>query len=216
MVKLRPSPVLVVCLAASALHWGCGSDPTGPSTATITLTLPSDPTLDGFVTNDGNAVAHAGGPAVGDIDSIKLGLAGRQFFSFEITNVPAGAEIVSATLQLYQASVGGHPFSSLGSLVVDRVDLGAGLDSGDYAGPALQAWIGTMPPEETLGYKSLDVTAAVQAERAAGRPRFQVRLRFSDRDSDLDGEADLVSYADAEQSCCANEQPSQLVVVFRP
>lgn len=215
MIQLRLSPALAACLVAAVLQGGCGSSPSEPS-APITLTLPSEPTLDGFVMNDGEAVAHAGGPAVGDIDFIQLGRAGRQFFSFEITNIPAGAELVSASLQLYQAGVSGDPFASLGSVVVDRIDLGASLDAGDYARPALQAQIGTVSADAALGYKTLDVTAAVEAERASGRPRFQIRLRFSNRDSDLDGEADLVAFSDAEQSCCPDQQPSRLVVTFRP
>ncbi len=208
------SGALVACLACLLSHSGCGSSATDASG--ITLTLPSDPALDGFVTNDGQAIATGAGPAVGDTDAILPGRAGRQFFSFQIAGVPTTAEIVSATLRLYQAGVDGDPFGSLGSLVVDRVDLGDALDASDYDRPALQAEIGLLPTEVTLGYKALDVTAAVQAERASGRTRLQLRLRFSQRDGDHDTQNDLVAFSDAELSCCQVQEPSQLVVVFRP
>src|SRR5262245_37116012 len=94
---------------AIALAAGCSGNPAGPSTK---VTLNSTASLDGWVQSNGVANASSGGPLVGDFESVSPGVGYRQFYSFDISTIPAGAHIVSATLRLYQAIVTGSPYTN--------------------------------------------------------------------------------------------------------
>lgn len=190
----------------------CGSSPTGPSTS---VTLSSAAAFDGWAQSNGVANASAAGPLVGDADQIFAGVGYREFYSFDLSAIPAGATIDSATLKLYQANVKGQPYTVLGNVIVDHVDLGTALDGSDYGAPAIASNIGTLSTSPTIEYKTLDVTSSVQADRTVGRQRSQYRLRFSNKDSNNDGVSDLAQFTDAEDSCCGVNQPPQLIVVYR-
>ena len=190
----------------------CSNNPAGPTT---TVTFNSTASLDGWVQSNGVAVAASGGPLVGDFEDVAPGVGYRQVYSFDISSIPAGAQIVSATLRLYQAQAVGSPFTTLGNVLVDRIDIGAALDGADYASAALTSNIGTLSTSATIEYKMLDVTVAVQADRSASRSKSQFRLRFSTADKNGDGVRDFLSFTDAEDSCCGVSKPPELIVAYK-
>lgn len=190
---------------------GCGSSPT-PSTITIS----SEASLNGSVTSTGR-VEVGMGPYVGDTDRTKINGEGwRQFYSFSLSTVPAGARMTSATLRLYQAFVKGQPYTALGNVIVDHVNLGSTLVASAYDGGTLASNIGTLSTNATLEYKTLDVLSSVQDDLTANRGRSQYRLRFSLRDSNADLVDDFVQFTDAQDSCCRVNRPPQLVIVHTP
>jgi hypothetical protein len=203
---------LVLSTAIVAITVACHSSPAGPSTS---VTFNSTASLDGWVQSDGVAVANQGGPLVGDLDDVAPGVGYRQFYSFDLSTIPAGSHIVSATLRLYQAVASQASYTKLGTLIVDRVDLGAALDSTDYNAVALKANIGTLSTTTTIEYKTLDVTAAVQADVDTSRGKSQFRVRFSLKDSNNDGVRDYVQLTEAEDSCCSVSKPPELVIEYR-
>jgi hypothetical protein len=207
---------LVACLAVLSAHCGSSRSTTAPSAQSQTVTLDSEAALDGWVTAAGEAVAAGGGPFTGDDDPRNNGLGFRQVYSFNLSSVPRGAHITSATLQLYQALVKGQPYSVLGNVVVDHVNLDGALDSSDYDGGSLERNIGTLSTNATIEVKRLEVTSAVQGDVTAARAHAQFRLRTSLRDSNSDGNWDFVQFTDAEDSCCRVSRPPQLVVVYTP
>lgn len=193
----------------------CGG---GGAPPPVTVGILGTASLDGEVRSDGVAVSAGGSPAVGDVDSVANGLAGRQFFSFDLTGIPAGAAVLSATLHLHQTFVLGFPYVTLGDVVADHLDYGPSLDAGDFALAALTPAYATVSLDGTSGLRTLDATAAVQADRAASRVRTQFRLRFDGLDSDLDGAADAAQFADRElstQNATAGQQPV-LFVLYQP
>ena len=198
--------------AVLALTVSCSNNPASPST---TVTLNSTASLDGWVQSDGVAVASQGGPLVGDFEDVSPNIGYRQFYSFDISTIPAGAQIVSATLRLYQAQSVGSPFTKLGNVVVDRIDIGPALDAADYASLALTSNIGTLSTNSTIEYKVLDVTNAVKSDRSAARNKSEFRLRFSTAYKWGDTVRDFVSFTDAEDSCCAVSRPPQLVIEYK-
>lgn len=116
----------------------------------------------------------------------KIGLKG--FVSFNLSSLPEGATITSAVLRVYQYNVAGDPYDKLGKVLVEHVSYDS-LEQGE-SGETAQAKY-TMEPldntipadaflstDATIGYKTLDVTAAVQADQGASRTRAQFRLRF--------------------------------------
>jgi hypothetical protein len=165
-----------------------------------TVTLAGTDTLDGWVRSpDGNS-ASLGGTwvIVGDIFSGGVTYTYRGFYSFDISAIPAGSSVASATLRLHQISVIGSPYSELGNVVVDHVDYGAALSGlEDFSVPALASGVGTLSTDATLGLRTLSVTARVQADVTAGRARSQFRLRFSPTEASDDGNSDFAQFADA-------------------
>lgn len=152
------------------------------SIAMTTVTLNSTPGVDGFVTSGGSVVTNTQ-TMVGDT-SVNTGC--RGFVSFDITSIPPGSIIISATLRMYQEGVNGTPYTTLGSISVDHVDYGPTLDAADYNQAALQENIGILSNNATLEFKTLDVTARLQDDMDHGRTRSQYRLLFpteTDNDS---------------------------------
>ncbi len=137
----------------------------------------------------------------------------RVALSFSHVPLPAGAEIVSATLVIEQEDTGfGAPFTDLGALLVDHVDLGASLDSADFDGGTLTSDVGTISSTTGNGLRSLDVTQAVLADVAAGRGRSEFRLRFA-APTDDDGAQDSLRVI--ETANLAGKSDPALMVEFR-
>jgi len=186
-------------LLACELDGGAAGPGGGPGTGPeMTVNLLSTGALDGWVRSDGNSGA-TGGPAItGDLDAGAPALGYRQLYSFDLTPVPAGSVVTSATLQLYQAAVGGTPYVDLGNVIVDHVDYGAALNAAAYSVTALASNVGVLSSDVTIGSKTLVVTARVQADVAAARTRAQFRVRFSNFDSNNDAGSDYAQFTDAE------------------
>jgi hypothetical protein len=198
------------------------TDPFGvPGRASDTLeaqvaVVGSDPGLDGWVDNGGNAVSSGGGPLVGDLDQSTNGFTFRQFFSFEYSSAPILSTVDAAVLRLYQATGAGTPFTVLGNVVVDHLDYSlSGLDPGDYTAPADagESGLGPLSSDGAVGYRTLVVTNQLREDVTLGRPRSQYRLRFSTQDSNFDGLNDYVQFTDAEDSCCSAGSLPELVFV---
>ncbi|HXF95582.1 MAG TPA: DNRLRE domain-containing protein [Gemmatimonadales bacterium] len=179
-----------------------------------TVTLSSTDTLDGWVRDDGNGSSSGTQLIVGDLVVSGADRGYRGFYSFDLSAIPAGATITSATLRAYQFNLTGNPYGELGSVIVDHVDYGATLGTlEDYGGGTLAANIGTLSTNATFEYKALAVTARVQGDLTAGRPRAQFRLRFSNGDDSNDNSPDFVQFCDAE--CFVPANVPQLVVKYR-
>lgn len=136
------------------------------------------------------------------------------FLSFPLTDLPAGADVATATLHVHHMGVTfGSPYPDLGVLVVDSVDLGAGVDASDATSPALITLPGTLSDAAAVGARSLDVTAAVLADLAALRTRSEFRLRFT-LGTDDDGQQDTIQIA--ETGSVDPQPPPTLVITYRP
>lgn len=180
--------LLLVCLLGLV---GCGG---GSGTAPTTLTLKSEANLDGHIAHrftdpEIYGIGNSTTPIqVGHSTSGVTKIGNRGFVSFNLSSLPAGATIKSAILKVYQSSINGDPYNKLGNIFVDHVS----YESFDHAAagdPARTKYemapldntipAGTfLSTDPTLGYKTLDVTAAVRADQSASRGRAQFRLSF--------------------------------------
>ena len=192
----------------------CSTDSESQTNKRQTLEIISVSSMDGWVESDGSASSDMGGPLTGDYENSNPNVGYRQFFSFGLADIPDGATIVSASLELFQTNYYGSPLTDLGNVVVDHLDYGATLDGGDYDMLALTSNIGTLSDNTTEEYKILDVTTYVQTDFAAARDYSQYRVRFSVQDNDNDGARDSVSFTDAEDSCCSTGKLPKLVVEY--
>ncbi len=183
----------VVLVSALPLLSGCG----GGGTGSVTFTIASTASVDGFVTN--TAFVDTGTPiSAGDTDG-SFGNVARGFVQFDRSGIPAGATVLSAVLRLHQSAVFGVPYASLGNVVVDHVVIGLSLDAADFGASPLQADVGVLSSNAVVGLKSLDVTAQVVADVAAARSSSDFRLRFP-LGSDANALDDYAQFNDGEDS----------------
>jgi hypothetical protein len=203
-------PLLALAVLPSCGGCGC-SDPVVTPTPQ-TLTLPSEADRDGWAST-GNFVADApSGDTALTGDTVTGTQARRQFFSFDLSTLPASATIQSATLRLFQEGVTGTPYTTHGVVVVDHLvyDL---LDASDYDAAPLTANVGNLSTAVALEYKTLNVTTQVQADVAGTHTRSQFRVRWSLQDNDGDPTDDFARFVDAED-LGASGNPPQLVIVY--
>jgi hypothetical protein len=157
----------------------------GPSFQTVDIT--ADALNSGFTSGAG-ALTVTNVLNVGD-DVANVDL--RAHLSFVLSGViPANATIQLAALRCTQLGVGGNPYGELGTLDVDHVDQGPGLDPGDHLVAPLTANVGALSANATAETKVLVVTNQVIADLAALRPNSDFRLQFTVAPS-ADGNPDM-------------------------
>jgi len=160
-----------------------------------TVTLFSIVDEDGQVMQDGSTNIN---PNVGDRGTDE---AIQAFLSFDISGIPAGATIKSASLDLSTGDILGDPFG-LGWMRVynDQYgNLGAedftpGFPTGamyTYSSPPMAPFVSDASDE---GYK---LTDAIQTQVNAGAPRFQVRIQFQ-KYTDGDGQVDCLRFGETQ------------------
>jgi hypothetical protein len=181
--------VAAVLLLAPA----CGGNGGGGPPAR-TLRLDADPDRSGRTYDDGTVLdltMSANVLAPGDEASNR---AERGVVSFLLAPLPPGATIDTATLDVEGRAAFGTPYADFGALVLDHVDLGAGLDGTDFHAGVLTPSYRTLPDFPGAGPPSpvsVDVRSAILADLAAGRPASSFRFQF-DLAPSPDGEFDLV------------------------
>lgn len=178
-----------LCIALLAvLASGCGSGG-GNLAATQFHSAPNVPVMSGYIHGPpaGPVVVPSTGSLiwVGDHSNNH---AEYGYYRFNISAIPGGSVIVEAYFRVGQELISGSPYANLGGQVmVDHLDLGAALDPADYTSPAMfTAGVAVLSTDPGITQKSANVTAAVQADVNAGRPRTDLRLRFP-TGSDGDG-----------------------------
>lgn len=193
---------LLACAAVAALS--CGGGGGGGSQS---FSFPGNAFNDGYVTTQ-PAVIRGGFSVALGWDPIN-GFVVRGFFRFLHTGIPPSAVIDSAILSANQSEVFGDPYGVLGGgVLVDHVDMEAMLYVEDFDFVALSPAFGVLSSDATLGPKTLDVTAEVQADVTATRPYTDFRLRFP-----LDNPADRtlsggVFFTDTEDAAATGLPPS--------
>lgn len=205
---------LFAFIAGALAVSGCGGS---DGASDVTVTLLSAAGLDGTIVMNGapSGVSVTGAVIqVGDTPVLGTDLAVRGFLSFSRAAIPPGATLVSATLRLHQSFVFSTPYATLGSVFVDHVDLGAGLDFTDATSPALSDSFGILSSDTSIAYHTLDVTAQVAADISAGRSYTEFRLHML-VGADADGTEDITHWDDGEDGLGSGNVP-QLVVVYTP
>jgi len=186
--------------------------------ADVTVTLTSQAVLDGFRANNGggnNTVdIRVGNGSMFGTPSQELVI--RGFISFDLSGIPAGAEIKNIDLRFYQVNVTGTPYAKLGNPLILHVDYGAALDDAAFDTPVLHSAI--LAPHTGSGewYIITSTTIAnwIEDDLAAGRTRFQVRLQFT-TETDGDGVQDTISLESGDNYFGTGNLP-QLTITYAP
>jgi hypothetical protein len=160
-----------------------------------TVTVKSDPDLDGYRGNTGGGGTGqdilAGNGDLTDPAGEKVW---RGFMSFDLSGFPAGASITGVELRFFQAKVEGSPYQKLGNLVLEHVNYGASLGRPAFDTPALDSMALSPQPSSGTWYvvAGRDLAGWIEQDLAAGRERFQVRLRWA-QETDGDNQEDYAS-----------------------
>jgi hypothetical protein len=163
-----------------------------------TATIYSEAAIDGYsITSSGggSTTAYATGDSLYVGDSASSGQY-KGYVSFSRSGLSATlTRFRQATLYAYQYAVNGVPYTDLdytyicgiiiggGYRYCDRdvmaahVDLGTSLGAADATAPVLSGSY-ELSTSETVGYKSVEVLPAVEADRLAARSRTQFRLEL--------------------------------------
>ena len=193
--------VLGIALTPAA---GCGGGGHGGGGGPVTVTLASVASVDGMIVDTPPpGVFTTFDLQVGDTSTNN---SKRGFLRFLLSSIPPGAIIDSATLSVHQSVVNGVPYSALGAVTVDHMDIGSVLDGGDFVGSVLFFNFGTLSTDATLGYKSLDVTSRVAADMAASKPDSDYRLHTAGT-TNSDSIEDSSHWDDAEDSFGSGNVP---------
>lgn len=185
----------------------------GPGTVTLT----SEAALDGYRSNDGRGSAK---------DDIFVGnselsetvgeVYWRGFISFDLSSIPSGATVDSVELRFYQAKIGGDPYPKLGHLILDHVYYGNRLDDSAFDTQALESAVLAQQtlPNAWYVFNSPLFNNWLEQDLAAGRSKFQVRLRW-EQETDGDGKEDYSGIESADNFFGTGNAP-QLIVTYSP
>ncbi len=136
-----------------------------------TMTLSSIGQEDGHVIEGGVIHPH---PYPGDTDKNR---ARQAFLSFDISEIPTGATIKSASLDLSGGDELGEPFVGLGVMRVYDDPYGT-LDGGDFTSGFPGGEMRSCYSRPLGPFTSSGLVNGLQARVDAGASRFQVRLQF--------------------------------------
>lgn len=143
----------------------------------------------------------------------------RGFIGFDISSLPSGIRLQSATLVATQCGISGSPFS-LGNVVVDHVSYAVPFDTAVFAETALATTIGTLSTDSSLGTRSVSVTSSVANDILDGRTSSQFRLRMSGNADAGNGPSNQVIFASdsANTLDCTpvSAQQPRLIIAFQP
>jgi hypothetical protein len=200
-------PTLALALVGVAFlgAGGCGAGaPADPAPVEAPRTglhhIFSTAALDGVVASDGTFDASGGSLRTGDLDGFTNGLGSRQFFSFDLTTIPAGVTVRAVEVCLQQVDQVGSPYLTHGPARFELVDYGLSLDGADFDVPALLDIGGLSANGSTFSGRCTGTTAIPLSYIAPPATRLQVRVRFESHDSDSDGVSDYVVFADSESA----------------
>ena len=195
-----PSLALVVALLAS----GCGveravSEAIGQGIRNLFTGLPVRD-IEGIVTRDGHVVQDDW-LLVGD-DAAQDSL--RSTFGFSLPS----DDVIEAKLTLHLDFAVGMPIAKLGGVYLERVDLGATLDAGDYDSPALGSQL--ILSDTPVGPVEIDVTDMVYGAKASGASHIHFRLRLA-----AEASADFAPDQIAFSSRAKGADPTKPNLIFR-
>ena len=201
------SALLAIVAGTLGILGGC---PAAPEEAeTITLDVVFDRT--GTLPRDGTFRSIAQ-PFVMTIGDDTTNTATCAFVSINLSSIAANAEVTRVVLNAKATIDDNDPFGEFGAITVDHVNVVGGIVASNYAGGTVTAGIATIPsfPATTRQNVAIDVTNAVKADLAAGRPISSFRFRF-DAAPSVDAQSDQVVF----ESSIAdpNQRPSASVTI---
>lgn len=168
--------------AVSLASCGGGGEPVPPP-AEREMVIESQSAFDGYVTAVSgipDSATTSGEILIGDEDVVNW--LHRGFLRFKLNLLPANIQVVSARLEIHQTSGNGQgdPYGKYGPLMVKHLRYTGSLDVDAFDWPEEPTIDAELAKNMNAGVKDADVSAAVQADVAAGEFAIEFRLQFRD------------------------------------
>ncbi|MBN1169011.1 DNRLRE domain-containing protein [Candidatus Woesebacteria bacterium] len=180
-----------------------------PSISSREIILPPQKDLEGFRSSNGSGSTSSNIRAGRDNELVT-----RAFISFDITVIPEDAEIISATIRLFQTKTLGNPYKSGGDLLIDHLDYGDSLDSTDFSTPALISGFEIFSEKSATGWREADVTDQLVNDLVSARPSTQYRLHFEKEVVGDDENGDFAYFESSENTQRSGNTP-ELVINYK-
>lgn len=210
LMSVSLSLLAAVALSACGGGGADGGDPLPPppgGEVVETIELTSVPEADG-VAIPGFASADREPVAGDNRDRIPA----RAIYTFDLSQLPAGATVTSATLRIRQIDNVGNPYEDLANVVLDHVNLGGQMPDNAFDAPATPGNLAfaTFSSDEDPVIRPAIVTPQVLLDRESGRQYSQFRLRHQ-VNFNLDGADDITVWADGEDTAGFGDLPTLVV-----
>jgi len=201
--------LLAVLVVVPTCGGGGGGEATPPPDGNVFTGLAfSIPNLDGWaMTNGQYSTSGSSAPWAGDIDTIYVNAKCTTYYSFNITGIPANAEILEATLSVYVVSTSGDPYGKYGPLTAGYRPYG-----NDLANVIGSVTLNPPPPvtfspaNGSPGTKEASVIAHLERALQEGSGMYQVSVGFPGLPN-ADGVNEWSNLTDAENLQSAGAVP---------
>jgi hypothetical protein len=205
----------VVAAATVAALAGCGSDGATAPAGTRVDTVAMVGVYSGTLLNAFGVTNFLGSSEieVGDLDGTAPDETERGVVTFYVQTLE-GDSARSAILRVDECAVNGSPFPSLGQVIVEHVAASAPPGESQNIGPALGLPLGTIASDTTTGFKTLDITSAVEADLADSSIYSEFRLRFSTADRNNNGTNDNVDFRTGVPGHCTGDLTRAPILVI--
>ena len=176
------------------------------------VAIPVNPDLQGYANSGGMAGTNDQYMWLGDDSS---NVTHRGFLGFDLPAI-APELIKSAHLSVYQSGVEwGYPYTDLGALVLDHMDLGGTIDNADYPySAALEHSVAVLAIAYGEDEQLADVTETVKKALTMGLSTVDFRLRFP-KASDNDNAVDLTFMNGTADPATSGVLPT-LIITYHP
>lgn len=179
-----------------------------PSIRLRTITLDSEPGLDGFRSSNGSGSTSSNIRAGSDSELVT-----RFFVSFDISDISPDAEVISAELRIFQTKTMGEPYKLGGDLLIDHLNYGDSLDRTDYSTPALLSSFSVFSKKPSTGWRELDVTNQVINDVVSAHSLSQFRLHF-EKEVVSDSENGDFAYFESGENTQRSGNTPELVIKY--
>lgn len=190
--------------------------PSPPQQAVILGT----PSMDGYIVAGVQAgpsfAIPAGGLFVGDADALNSAPSPTTaYLSFDISGIPAGSTIISATLRVYQLGNTGSP-GTLGDVRTIHIDYGPTFEVGDLTSLIVSQASQVIATNVTSGWREADVMKEVEIDLARSSPRAQFMLSPETNTTNNNGVDDAYAFEDSDNTSSTGFRPELVIVYTAP
>ena len=216
-------PALLVASFALAACGGGGGGGDDDEFEDVSMSIVSSANRDGLLIRhrDGDfSAALALSPFVGDAANTDNFSHYRALYTFDLSQIPADAEILSAELRITQRQGSGDPTGEFVHAIVDHVNVQPGVEQIAFNGFLINVVTGAnglpvpLTTVNTPGLRTLDVTSEVADDIDSGRSASQYRIRTPFLGQANDATYDFFAFFDGQNGANADQMPT-LEITYR-
>lgn len=170
------------------------------------IILTAESRLEGFRSSNGSGSTNSNIRAGRDNELVT-----RAFLSFDISRIPNNADVVLASLKIFQTKTLGNPYKVGGNLLIDHLNYGDSLDKNDFSTPALLSNFDIVSDKPSTGWRKVDVTNQLINDLVSAKTSTQFRLHFEKEILADDENGDYTYFESSENTQHSGNTPELIV-----